>query len=207
MRLTRGTTRLLAVTGALALTTAGLAACSNARSSEDSAGCESSSTIAFSHPSSEAVVVKAIKRYIQKAADEDGCVTVLFDSTQANNLESQRTTIESWIAQEVDAITVFPIDLASMEPLMHQAQSQGIKWLTYASFMDGQDGSVGFDNDKMGQLIADDVVSWISRNHPDNKISAAVTTLTPLPSVKGALHRPGCSRGLKPPVSSRLLAM
>jgi ABC-type sugar transport system substrate-binding protein len=189
MRPTLNMTRSVIAAGAMALASVGIAACTSS-SPGASADCESPYTIAFSHPSSDAVVVKAIKRYIEKAADADGCVSVLFDSTQGNNLESQRATIESWITQGVDAITVFPVDSASLTSLMKQAQAQDTKWLTYSSPMEGQDGMVGFDNDKMGQLIADDLVSWISENYPERNLSAAVTTLTPLPSLEGRWERP-----------------
>lgn len=191
MRSVSTKTRRLATVVAVILAAAGLAACSGSKdNSSTAAECESRYTIGFSHPSSDSAVVKAIKRYIQKAADTDGCVKVLFDSTQGNNLESQRTTIESWIAQKVDAITVLPVDPASLQPLMKQAQAQGTKWLTYASAMDGQDGTTGFDNDEMGQLIADDATAWIAQKHPDHKLSAAVTTMTPLPSLEGRWVRP-----------------
>lgn len=54
--------------------------------------------------------------------------------------------------------------------LQKQAQDKGTKWLTYASPMDGADGSVGFDSDQAGTIIADDATAWIYEQYPDGGI-------------------------------------
>ena len=87
--------------------------------------------IAFSHSLSEAAIVKAVRRFADVRAAELGCVTMLHDNTQANNLEQQVDAVQSWVTQGVDAIVVTPIDAQALEPLQLQAQKKGIKWLTY----------------------------------------------------------------------------
>lgn len=193
MKSTKISPRIPVAVSALAATTLLITGCAGNGDSANTAvneECEETYTIGFSHPSSEAAFISAIKRYIEVAAEENGCITPLFDSTQGNNLESQRTTVESWVTQGIDAITVFPVDPASLQPLMEQAQAQGTKWLTYSNPMEGSDGMVGFDNVEMGKLIANDAVEWIEENYPDRDVSAAVTTLTVLPSLEGRWQEP-----------------
>jgi len=136
--------------------------------------------IAYSHSVSEAAIVKQVRRFADKRAAELGCVQVLHDNTQANNLEQQLNAVQGWITLGVDAIVVTPIDVKALAPLQKQAQDAGIKWLTYLGEMDGSDGFVGFNHSQSGRLIANAAVAWVK----DNKIEdpqALVTTLTGLP--------------------------
>jgi ABC-type sugar transport system substrate-binding protein len=178
-----------AATGAAALSAAALllAGCANAGAAQSAtnADCEQTYTIGFSNPYSEAVSVKAIKNFVQDRATELGCVEALLDNTTAANLESQRSTIEGWVTQGVDAIVLLPVDATAFTGLQKEAQAKGIKWLTYSAEMEGQDGSVGFDSYEGGKLIADDMTAWVSEHYPDGGVSAAVTTLVGLPGFAG----------------------
>lgn len=176
------------VVAGLAASSGLLAACS--QDDPAAAGCEKNYTIGFSHPVGEAAAPKAIKRMAADYAKEKGCITFLLDNTTASNLESQRATVEGWITQKVDAILLFPVDPAAFKNLESQAQAQGIKWLTYASPMDGQDGGVGFDSEQAGTLIADDMSAWVAKRYPDGDISAAVTTLKALTTITGRWEKP-----------------
>lgn len=138
--------------------------------------------IAYSHSVSEAAIVKQVRHFADKRAAELGCVTVLHDNTQANNLEQQINAVQGWITLGVDAIVVTPIDESALKPFQKQAQAQHIKWLTYLGRMDGSDGYVGFDHAQSGQIIGKAAVDWVKANkiqHP----KALVTTLTGLPSI------------------------
>lgn len=149
------------------------------------ADCEETYTIAFSHPAGEVAAVKAVKKAVEDRAAENGCVNLLLDNTVDSNLETQRKSVENWVTQKVDAIVVWPVDVAAMEGLREQAQAQGTKWLTYASPNPEEDGSVGFDNDTAGKELADSLEAWVDENYPDRNIKAAVTTWTALPSLEG----------------------
>lgn len=138
--------------------------------------------IAYSHSVSEAAVVKQVRRLADARAAELGCVTVLHDNTQANNLEQQINAVQSWVTQGVDAIVVTPIDERALKPLQAQAQKKGIKWLTYLGKMDGSDGYVSFNHTESGQLVANAAVKWVKDNQVKDPI-ALVTTLTGLPSL------------------------
>jgi len=136
--------------------------------------------IAYSHSVSEAAIVRQVRRFADERAAQLGCVEVLHDNTQANNLEQQLNAVQGWITLGVDAIVVTPIDTKALAPLQKQAQSAGIKWLTYAFEMDNSDGLVGFDNRQIGQMIANAAVEWVKKNKVENP-EALVTTLTGLP--------------------------
>lgn len=155
------------------------------------ADCDKTYTLAFSHPVSEAAGAKAVKRGVEEYAKEKGCIKVLLDNTTAFNLETQRAAVEGWVTQQVDAILLWPVDPNAFANLAEQAQGQGTKWLTYVAKMDGEDGSVGFDGVQSGNLITADLKAWIDKHYPDGKgFSAAVTTLTALPTIKGRWEQP-----------------
>jgi ribose transport system substrate-binding protein len=146
--------------------------------------CDSgrSYTIAYSHSVSEAAFVRRLRGFADARAAELGCVTVMHDNTQGNNLEAQINAVQGWITVGVDAIVVTPIDEGALKPLQTQAQQKGIKWLTYVSPMDGADGFVGFDHSQSGKLIAQAAIDWARANGVEGA-KALVTTLTGLPSV------------------------
>ncbi|WP_432945576.1 sugar ABC transporter substrate-binding protein [Kribbella sp. CA-253562] len=168
-----------------------LSACGGAQGSGSAAldGCEDTYTVGFSHPVGEAQFVKALKNVVADYGPTK-CVKVLLDNTTANNLETQRATVESWVTQKVDAIVFWPVDPSAYTNLVAQGHEQGTKWLTYVAPIDGQDGSVGFDSDQAGQEIAADMSAWISKNHPGKDIQAAVTTLIALPPIFGRWEKP-----------------
>lgn len=146
--------------------------------------CESGKTftIAYSHSVSEAAIVKQVRHFADVRAEELGCVTVMHDNTQANNLEQQINAVQGWITLGVDAIVVTPIDESALKPLQTQAQAQGIKWLTYLGTMEGSDGYVGFDHAQSGKIIGQAAVDWVNANNVESP-KALVTTLTGLPSL------------------------
>jgi len=64
--------------------------------------------VAYSHSVSEVAIVKQVRRFADERARYLGCVEVLHDNTQANNLEQQINAIQGWITLGVDAIVVLP---------------------------------------------------------------------------------------------------
>lgn len=154
------------------------------------ATCDKTWTIGFSHPVGESQFAIALKKKVVAAGEKNGCVKVLLDNTHQSNLESQRATLESWVTRRVDAIVVLPVEATALEGLRIQAQKKGMKWLTYAGATKGSDGSVGFDNVQSGDLVAKDALEWVKKRYPDGKISAAVTTLTPLKGFAGRWDEP-----------------
>ncbi|BBY62067.1 sugar ABC transporter substrate-binding protein [Mycolicibacterium helvum] len=160
-----------------------------ARDTATNADCAQTYAIGFSHPSGQAAFVKALKSKVEQAAQANGCVKVLLDNTQGESLENQRATLESWVAQKVNAIVVLPVDNASVESLRKRAQAQGTKWLTYAGLTEGADGSVGFDNDASGTMVANDAIAWAGHAYPGGGLTAAITT-SPLVGFNGRFAIP-----------------
>lgn len=185
---TSKTVTVVAATAAILLTLSGCASADDSASVPD--GCEKNYTVGFSQPTGEAAYVKALKHQVEIAAGANPCVTLLLDNTQQNNLEAQRATIESWVTQGVDAIVLLPVDAKALDGLREQQQNQGGKWLVYSGPQEGTDGSVGFDSVTSGNLIAEDAVAWYEENYPEGGASAAVTTLTVLPSFVGRWEGP-----------------
>ena len=141
-------------------------------------------TIAFSHSVSEAAIVRQVRSFADAHAAELGCVTMLHDNTQNNNLEQQINAVQGWITRGVDAIVVIPVDVGALRPFQAQAQAAGIRWLTYVGEMEGSDGFVGFDHAQSGQLVAQAAIDWVEE-HGIESPKALVTTLTSLPSLSG----------------------
>ncbi len=156
----------------------------------NAAQCEKTYTIGYSHPLSEIKAVQAVARYAQKRANELSCVKLLIDPTTNLNLQTQREAVENWITQGVDAIVIRAVDPSAFVQLQHQAQAKGIKWLTYTKPMKGQDGSVGWDTNKAGQLIADDLTAWAKEHLPNGGASAAVTEISIERSLAGQWENP-----------------
>lgn len=155
-----------------------------------SQACTKTYTIGFSHPVGESQFAIALKKKVLAAGEKQGCVKILLDNTQQSNLESQRATIESWVTRHIDAIVVLPVEGNALAGLRKQAQKQGTKWLTYAGATKNSDGSVGFDNVQSGKLVAEDALAWMKQRYPNGGVTAAVTTLTPLPGFAGRWEQP-----------------
>jgi ABC-type sugar transport system substrate-binding protein len=180
------TTPTLAVAAATALLLAG---CASNGASTAGSDCDTTYTVGVSHPGGDADGPRAIKSILQETAGAS-CINLLLDNTVHNDLDSQRSTLESWVTQDIDAIVVFPVDASAIANLQESAQAKGIKWITYATKMEGEDGTVGFSAEVAGKVIADDLTTWIAENYPDGGASAAVTTATFLTSLVGRWEKP-----------------
>lgn len=155
-----------------------LSACGGGTESGGDGG-GSKGTIAFSHPNSAAPVTKTIQGYAKQQAEKLG-YKLLVDNAN-NDLDTQVADINTWIAQGVDAIVVFPLDPKALEPSRERAQKAGIKWLSYASREDDTDGAVVFPHDESAKLLADDAVAWIKKQK--SAPEALILTATNLPSI------------------------
>lgn len=183
-----GRTTLL--TAGTALVLLALAGCTGSGAPSGTDDCADTYTVGFSHPSSENAVVKAIQEEVRVAAEEIGCVEVLFDSTTGGDLESQRATLESWVTQQVDAVVVLPVDSGSLTSLQKRAQEEGVKWLAYAFDVEGSDGYAGFDSVASGDLVGEELTAWLESEYPDGGVSAMVTTWTTNPEAAGRWEGP-----------------
>ncbi|MFD1330622.1 sugar ABC transporter substrate-binding protein [Methylopila musalis] len=152
--------------------------------------CKKNYKIGYSHPVSEAKAVQAVAKYAKKRATDLGCVDLLIDATTNLNLQTQRAAVENWILQGVDAIVIRAVDPSAFVGLQKEAQAKGIKWLTYTKPMKGQDGSVGWNTDKAGELVAAHLKDWAKTHIAQGGVSSAVTELSIEPSLKGQWEFP-----------------
>lgn len=169
---------------------AALSGCAAAGDSAASADCETTYTIGFSNPASEAASVKSLTERLKTVADERGCIKLLLGNTTGGDLEHQRAQLESWVTQGIDAIVVTPVDVTALSNLREQAQDKGIKWLSYGVLEEGADGLAGFDNVESGRIAGQAAADWVAEHHPDGDVTAAITTLTPLAQVSGRWDQP-----------------
>lgn len=175
--------RLIRVIGLGATTTAALlSGCTSPTTDANGQSCDKTYRIGFSHSLSDSIVVRMVREFASERAAEVGCIEMLYDNTQNNDLESQVTAIDGWVNQNVDAIVALPIDTAALEPLRRRAQEQGTKFLTYLGRMDDTDGFVGFDHAQSGELVAQAAIDW-ARAHPEITPKALITTNVGMPAV------------------------
>jgi ribose transport system substrate-binding protein len=78
--------------------------------------------------------------------------TLLQDSG-GTDAAGQLNELNTWIAEKVDAIVVFPLDAKAMAPVVQKAHAAGIKVIGYGEHVPGEDGSIVFDNSQGAQLI------------------------------------------------------
>lgn len=67
---------------------------------------------------------------ITKFNEEHENVNVIYDGPQAQDSASQTALVESYIAQQVDALIVNPLDIQALEPTLKSARDSGIVVIT-----------------------------------------------------------------------------
>lgn len=171
------------IAATLPLLLAGCAAAADA----DSATAQPNGIIAFTHPISTAPVTQAVIRYAEERAKELG-YEVVTDSPNGDSAK-QVADIDTWIAQDVDAIVVFPGDPSTVAASQARAQAAGIKWISYAGPQNGEDGAVNFSHSDSGQLVADDAVAWINNQAKPQEV-LVLDAATTLPSISARWEVP-----------------
>ncbi len=83
-----------------------------------------------------------------------------FDNGDASK---QIAEINTWIAEGVDAMSILPLNEKAMTPLIKKAHAKGIKWVTYAGTLPGEDGYCWWDNFGGGHDFARHCAKWIHR--------------------------------------------
>ena len=137
--------------------------------------------IAFSHAFSELLVVKSVRAYADGRALELGGLELIHGTTKNGDLAHQLAEVSAWIDQGVDAIVVMPIDADALQPLLERAQSQGIRFLSYAFPLQGSDGAAGFDAVLSGRQCGVAAAAFIGEHFPGGGAQAMVGTLAAAP--------------------------
>jgi ABC-type sugar transport system substrate-binding protein len=87
----------------------------------------------------------------------------ILQSYDNGDASKQITEINTWIAQGVNALSILPLNEKAMTPLIKKAHDKGIKWVTYAGTLPGEDGYVWWDNFGGGEAFAKHCAKWIKR--------------------------------------------
>jgi ribose transport system substrate-binding protein len=133
-------------------------------------------TLGFSHPFAEVPIVTLVDNLVTAKGKAIGW-NVLLDQTRSGNLQSQTSTVDTWITQHVTAINLLPADPTALETTAQRAIDAGIIWTTYAVKMKQGAGGVLFPPELSGQVTGQAVVDYINKNDPNAK----VLILTQLP--------------------------
>lgn len=126
-------------------------------------------TFGFSHPYSEVPVVANIQDLVKKLAEREGW-EVLLDQTQGGNLQSQLSTLDTWITRDITAICAFPTNPTAFEASARRADDAGIVWTTYGDRGKTSAGGVLFPPDLSGEVVGKGAVEWINANDPDAEV-------------------------------------
>ncbi|RPJ02140.1 MAG: sugar ABC transporter substrate-binding protein, partial [Chloroflexi bacterium] len=90
----------------------------------------------------------------------------LFEMDGQNQATKQTADVQAAIVEEVDALIISPIDVASMAPAVQEAVDAGVVVVTIDRRVEGVDGilaHVGADNVRGGEIQAE----WVVENFPD----------------------------------------
>jgi ribose transport system substrate-binding protein len=129
-------------------------------------------------PFRTSIVYKPLLAGFAAGAKKTGAT--FLQSSSADNLQSQLTDLNSWIARPVNGITMFPLSPNSLGPVVKQAHAKGIKVVGYAVPVPGQDGSVTFDNIGGSKAVGMAIADWLKANHNGVGKIAVLDDTTPV---------------------------
>ncbi len=107
----------------------------------------------------------------QARADELGIELLVADANNDSNTQVQ--SIESFIAQGVDAIIISPVDAKALAPVMKQAEQQGILVVTESNPVDGAVTTVGQSDYDSAYKAGE----WYAQYATDNEIEPKLLIL------------------------------
>lgn len=119
--------------------------------------------IAFSFQYSEIPAYGPIKAFATAKAEEQGFQLVT-DNIQGGNVDEQIASLDSFIAQGVDALVVHQQDPAIYASIIERAHAAGIKYIGYFQSAEGEDGLVAFDQRGAAEQCSADAADWINAN-------------------------------------------
>jgi ribose transport system substrate-binding protein len=140
-----------------------LAACgseSSTPAAADGTGGKKVDKLGFDHPFNTVPLWSTIMKFAKQAAQATG--TELLTGVDDAQIDKQLATLQGWIAQKVPAMTVLPMEAKSLEPVAKSALDAGLTWVTYASDMQNQSGSVLLNNKESGLLLGRTAGRWVT---------------------------------------------
>lgn len=86
----------------------------------------------------------------------------LLESFAEGEVEAQLNEINTWIAQDVNALVVLALDPNAVGPLIEKAHEEDIVWVSYAFAVPGSDGVTTFDDVQGGHIVGEAAGNWIN---------------------------------------------
>jgi ABC-type sugar transport system substrate-binding protein len=122
-------------------------------------GATASKQLAFGHPHPSGAFYAVVEAGAKHQADALGYE--LLQSRANGMLDKQIAEVQTWIAEKVTAMTILALDVKSMGPLLKQAHSAGVPFVSYAQVVPGSDGFVLFDDASAAAKVGMAAASWI----------------------------------------------
>lgn len=134
-------------------------------------GCKrpTGKTIGVDYPLTSIALIQNLEAFARIEAKKRGYkVEFTNDNT---NLQQQITNVQTWVSSQIPAITSYPLEPASMEPLAAQVQAYCGVFVSYATPMKNQTADILFSGTKSGNLIGDAALKW-AKDHPKVQFKA-----------------------------------
>jgi ribose transport system substrate-binding protein len=130
---------------------------------------------------------------MQAEADAQGVELIINDA--AGDVTKQIAALENWLAQEVDAVVVMPID-ESIQSYVDDLRDAGIPVICGAKRLERMDGFVGVVQEEYGYNIGKAAAEWINANLADKEV-VKIAMLTNSTSDNLVARAEGIKKGLK----------
>ncbi|MHB2028395.1 MAG: sugar ABC transporter substrate-binding protein [Acidimicrobiales bacterium] len=117
--------------------------------------------IAFAFPYTEVGVYKPI---IGGALAEAKKLHVsVLQSTTGGTSGKQLSELETWMAEGVNGIVLFPLDQGAMGPIVSKAHQDGIKVIGYATQLPGEQGLINWNTPRGNRAIGFAAAAWVNK--------------------------------------------
>jgi len=120
-----------------------------------------SKTIAVDLPFVQADVYPALIAGAKQEAAKLGYTIVQSSSQLA--LSTELNELNTWIPQNIAAITAYPLDLKSFGPVVKKAHQHNEVFVAYGSPVPGADGSTLFNDPQAAVLIGTAAAAWVHK--------------------------------------------
>lgn len=162
--------RFLEAAGVLALSSAALLGCGD---DDDGGGGGEDQAIGVNLPFTENDPWLPLMEGAEREAGARGYR--LLKTASNLEVEKQLSELNTWIAQGVAAMTVFPLDVTALAPVVKRAKDKGIKVVAYASSVPGAQGSNLFADKEGGEKLGEAAAEYAKANF-DGKPKVALVT-------------------------------
>lgn len=129
---------------------------------------------------------------MQEKADAENVELIINDAQ--GDVANQITVLENWLAQEVDAVVLMPID-NSVQSYVDKLRDAGIPVICGAKKLEREDGFVGVVQSEYGYNIGKAAADWVDANLAD-KDEVTIALLTNSTSDNLVARAEGIKKGL-----------